>query len=817
MHRVVTFLMLMVVLMSSTLTTDTVSAAQSRSTDPWGSFTQISVGDNSCALNSSGIAYCWGDNIYGALGNGTTTPTHIPTAVTMPAGVTFSSIDVANGRYACALSSTGMAYCWGENTYGQLGNGTTTNSNIPSLVTMPASTTFTAISVNNHHSCALTNTSTAYCWGLNTHGQLGNGTTINSNIPSLVTMPASTTFTKITTGGHDGRYFSCALSASNNAYCWGNNLRGYLGNGTTVDSTIPTAVTMPASTTFTAIDAGSDMVCTLSSTQVAYCWGSGDLGNGVASLSTTPVAVTMPSGVTFTAIETGSMHTCALSTSNNSYCWGSNLFGQLGNNTIDDSLVPIPTSMPVSVTFASMSIGVAHNCALTSAGVAYCWGYNMMMSYVDGVQQRGKLGICSMVDRKIIPTQVGTGCSSSATSTPTTGPGGKPGAFNISTPPNNATNQPTTITLEWGASTSATRYDYCLETSPESCPEWVNVGTNNQVTIENLQPDTAYFWKVRATNGSGTTVANNNTFQKFTTGKRSVTSTIRPSNTMTPTPHPFAFKDVAVGASFTLAVLQNGTLVTWGFNRDGQASLPRWMATKPVNQVETGSNYAIALGTDGRVYGWGANDFGQLTLPSSVLSGVRSISAGLGHVMAVKTNGDVVAWGRNDFKQIDIPLAARRNVTAVSAGHSHSLAIKDGKVIGWGRNTWSQVNIPKNVTDIIAVSAGFDHSLALKRDGTVFCWGRKNENQCKLPNGLTDVIAISAGIGYSMALTRDGVVFAWGRNNLGQAKVPNGITKAGAISAGYVNSVVGLRDASVVAFGDASLGALVSRTPTVTP
>jgi alpha-tubulin suppressor-like RCC1 family protein len=85
-----------------------------------------------------------------------------------------------------------------------------------------------------------------------------------------------------------------------------------------------------------------------------------------------------------------------------------------------------------------------------------------------------------------------------------------------------------------------------------------------------------------------------------------------------------------------------------------------------------------------------------------------------------------------------------------------------------------------------------------------------------LPNGLKDVIAISAGIGYSLALTRDGVVYAWGRSNFGQANVPSGIAKAGAISAGYVNSVIGLRDSSVIAFGDSSLGALVSRTPTVT-
>ncbi|MFZ9857357.1 MAG: RCC1 domain-containing protein, partial [Roseiflexaceae bacterium] len=300
------------------------------------------------------------------------------------------------------------------------------------------------------------------------------------------------------------------------------------------------------------------------------------------------------------------------------------------------------------------------------------------------------------------------------------------------------------------------------------------------------------------------------------TNTATATNTFTPTNTMTPTPHPFAIKDVAVGASFTLAVLHNGTLVTWGFNRAGQASLPRWMATKLVDQVEVGSNYAMALGTDGRVYGWGANDFGQMRIPTTATSRVRSISASLGHIMALKTNGDLVIWGRDDFKQTRAPLAARKGLTAVGAGHSHSLAVKGGKVIAWGRNTWGQTSVPKNLANVVAVAGGFDHSLALRSNGTVVCWGRNNEGQCNLPRDMKDVIAISAGIGYSLALGRDGEVYAWGRSNFGQATIPAGLSKAGAISAGYVNSVIGLRDASVVAFGNASLGALVSRTPTVT-
>ena len=298
------------------------------------------------------------------------------------------------------------------------------------------------------------------------------------------------------------------------------------------------------------------------------------------------------------------------------------------------------------------------------------------------------------------------------------------------------------------------------------------------------------------------------------------TFTASPTFTSTPTftatPHPFAMKDVAVGASFTLAVLNNGTMVTWGFNREGQASLPRWMATKPVKEVEVGSNYAIALGEDGRVYGWGKDEFGQLKIPTSALSNVRTISASLGHVMALKTNGDLLIWGRNDFKQLAVPLAAHKRLIAIGAGHSHALAVKnDGKVVAWGRNTWGQTNVPKTLTNVIAVAGGFDHSLALRSNGTIVCWGRNHEGQCKIPTGLKDVIKISAGVSYSMALTRDGKVISWGRNDFGQSKVPTDLSAVGAISAGYVNSVVGMRDANVRAFGNAMHGSLVSRTPTV--
>ena len=289
---------------------------------------------------------------------------------------------------------------------------------------------------------------------------------------------------------------------------------------------------------------------------------------------------------------------------------------------------------------------------------------------------------------------------------------------------------------------------------------------------------------------------------------------------------------MAVGSAFTLVVLNNSTLATWGFNREGQASLPAWMNGRPVAEVETGSNYAVVLGANGRVFGWGQDDFGTLGkfpagcttkcvagtgIPTGALSGVRTISASLGHVMAITTDGSLLIWGRNDFKQREAPTTARPGLTAIAAGHSHALVVKNGRVQAWGRNTWGQINVPANLTGVTAVSAGFDHSLALKSDGTVVCWGSNHTGQCSVPRGLKDVIQISAGRYYSLAMDRNGKVWGWGTVEFGQSNVPNGLNPAGAISAGYSHSIIGFRNGEVFAWGDSKLSALVSRTPTATP
>jgi hypothetical protein len=300
------------------------------------------------------------------------------------------------------------------------------------------------------------------------------------------------------------------------------------------------------------------------------------------------------------------------------------------------------------------------------------------------------------------------------------------------------------------------------------------------------------------------------------------TPTMTSTFTRTPTPRGLALKDVAVGASFTLGVLHNGTMVTWGFNREGQATLPRSLRNIPIQEVEVGSNWGVALGENGQVYAWGQNDFGQLNIPTSARSNVKTISAYYGHVVALKNDGTVVSWGRNREGQATVPRI--RNVKAIAAGHEHTLVVtRDETVVGWGNKFLVQQDFIKTLGGIKAVSAGFDHSLALTNWGTVVCWRSTDPNpmntqeygQCgPIHKTLTDIVAISAGKQYSLALDKYGKVYAWGRNDYLQAVVPKLTKQATVIEAGYVNSVIGYADTTVRAFGQSMHGALVSRTPT---
>src|SRR5450759_3042320 len=330
----------------------------------------VTGASHTCALAPSGQAYCWGDNGNGQLGDNTTTDRSTPVAV-QQGGVTFSSI-TAGLTYTCGLTSAGAAWCWGDNGQGRLGDNTTTERHLPVAV-QQGGVTFTSITGGADHTCGLTSAGAAYCWGANWYGQLGDNTTTERDVPTAV-QQGPVTFSSITAGDAH----TCGLTGAGATYCWGINWAGQLGDNTTTERDVPTAV-QQGPVTLSSITAGDAHTCGLTGAGAAWCWGGnwyGELGDNTTTSRSAPVAV-QQGGVTFTSITAGRNGSCGLTGAGAAWCWGANWNGQLGDNTTTGATTPVAVSGGLSWSMVASSESGNHTCAVKlSSQLIYCWGYN---------------------------------------------------------------------------------------------------------------------------------------------------------------------------------------------------------------------------------------------------------------------------------------------------------------------------------------------------------------------------------------------------------------------------------------------------------
>ena len=257
-------------------------------------FTSIDAGPNhTCALTSAGAAWCWGQNQRGELGDGSVTQRSVPVAVNMPSGVTFQSINAGGTEpgFTCALDTTGRAWCWGNNSRGQLGRGTRTFTPNPVPEAVVGTLTFTSVIAGfAAQTCALTASGAAHCWGANSNGELGDGKPGDGLLPSAVA--GGNTFVQLVAGGSFEGGHTCGLTSSGAAWCWGENSVGSVGDGLTDRIPRRTPVAVVGGLTFSSIDAGFRHSCGLTTTGILYCWGSGRTGQlGVNSSTSSPVPV----------------------------------------------------------------------------------------------------------------------------------------------------------------------------------------------------------------------------------------------------------------------------------------------------------------------------------------------------------------------------------------------------------------------------------------------------------------------------------------------------------------------------------------------
>ncbi|MBI3494483.1 hypothetical protein HY004_00675 [Candidatus Saccharibacteria bacterium] len=318
--------------------------------------TKIAAGYNTTCAVADARAYCWGDNTYGQVGDGTTTHRRAPVAVDV-SGVLANKhiVDIAVGsNFTCVIASTvsstlgkGRIYCWGRANEGQLGNGTTATSYFATPQAQASSdiTTYdanvTRITAGGSHACALANALGAVytlCWGRGTEGQLGRGSTTSSSIPVLMSPQVPGTPTSISAG----KNHTC-LAAFGRAYCWGaNTSNGVLGNNSTAQANsyvaVNTAGVLNGKDVSSVSASAEEYTCAVANSQ-AYCWGAdwaGTLGNDTtAATSLVPVAVNTAgvlSSKSITSIGIGWFHACAIGGNGQVYCWGRESQGQLGNS-----------------------------------------------------------------------------------------------------------------------------------------------------------------------------------------------------------------------------------------------------------------------------------------------------------------------------------------------------------------------------------------------------------------------------------------------------------------------------------------------------
>jgi alpha-tubulin suppressor-like RCC1 family protein/subtilisin-like proprotein convertase family protein len=828
-------------------------------------------GEHTLALDSAGKAYAWGNNVQRQLGDGSNDGASLPLAVSTTgalAGKTIVAI-AAGYVHSLALDSDGHVYSWGYNTAGELGLGSTAeNIGEPTQVAgLLSGKTIVAIAAGRNHSLALASDGSLYAWGSANEAQLGNGVSGNnakSNVPVGVTMTGALVG-KTIVGISAGLYHNLVLASDGTAYGWGWNSTGQLGDGGHFEASEPVAVDIGSSSalegkTLIAVAAGTDHSLALDSAGKVYAWGfniSGQLGtsNG-AGPHYLPRGVNLPSSVIATAISAGADHSFALTSDGVLYGWGSSSNGQLGNGSWDDQ--PSPVLVDTSATSALQGASVL---ALGSGGSfaddALVIGQTSqpvvetLTTPDTGAYKLGRTLVFELTADRAVTVNTHGGTPRLVLSFDSgevyadyvaTSEDGKRLRFSYAV--NDGDSGSSGIGLEpyldLNGGSIVDAADGTLALTPVfAAPDL------GGIVVDAIAPT------IRSINRAGgaieatglTTVAFNVIFSEAVNsdgeelsvenfsvvalggnvsgrvsdvrlvagaGEGRAARSAGRSRRSGATIYRATVADLAGEGEFAIALSSShligdvaGNLLTgsvtsqsytrfehasafaWGEGGDGQlgngnsetSDVPvalhanGALAGKAIVALAHGAHHTLALTSDGQVYGWGKNSDGQLAIendfiaepvaisPTGALNGkfVVAIAAGDSFSVALTSEGEVITWGRNESGELGIDSDDDFNAVPTLVD-------------------LSRFDSPR----IVAIATGTHHVLALAENGNVYAWGANNVGQ--LGNEETSeaepapvraypsnaVAAVSAGANHSLALTFEGEVLSWGGNEAGQ-------------------------------------------------
>jgi alpha-tubulin suppressor-like RCC1 family protein len=678
---------------------------------------------HTCVLQSDGTIRCYGDNTFGQLGDGTnsfgTTPVQVVgtrLAIAVGAGI----------QHSCALYADSSVSCWGGNGSGQLGDDNApNNSNTP--VQALGSGSAIAIAVAANQSCAVLKDGTVRCWGSNNTGQLGDGTQNDRHTPYPASLSSATSI--CTGSGH-----SCARLGDGTAKCWGSNSAGQVGNASGVSPQL-TPVTVSNLANAVAVACYNAHTCAIVSDGTVRCWGRdtfGQIGDD-ATLADKNSAVPVAAVGSAVAIAGGGNnvnHSCALLSNGGVKCWGLNSSGQLGLGQTSPSQTPLATSIAFANPYVSITEGASRTCGIRPNGTVECWGD---VSVASPASQSGLVGVASGTS---VVSGIGITCA----------------------------------------------------LSPDGIPKCWGSNYNGQV-------------------GDGTTATSRPT-PVSVTGLSDVVS-------LTP------------GYGYRrCAILIDGTAKCWGDNFTGALGMGSTTPSSTnvptavtqlsnATQISTGQDHCCARLGDGTGRCWGRGNSGQLGNNSTTfanpapvqvsnLSNATAVLAGRNHSCALISDGTVKCWGTNGIGQIGdgsgsqqntaVNVAGMSQAVALTVGSDHSCAlISNGTIKCWGDCTLLQCGdglpagtrtTPVLVTGInnaVAVGVGSYHSCAVLADGTARCWGYNysgqvgdgtsgagtNRGSPVAVSGVTNAVAVAGGSAHTCALLGDGTIRCWGDNSSG--------------------------------------------------